>query len=250
MALFLSENVNFYNDEASLNEQYISLLQESTNLVSEVAELNESILRADFIIHEQGLNLLSEEEKAGFMQKTKDFAMKSGRLIKEKAIKIWNFIKRVTMNIVNKVKMYFNKIRGKGNVTVKKASLEQNKIYLKYIPSIIATANNATGSIENINDTLMKLETEYKKAESIEGTATISESEFKSSNEKCAKLVETLLKVSESIIKRLDQLKAEPAKQSELMKIMVKMQQASAKGVSCTLKSGHIAAGDIETSDA
>jgi hypothetical protein len=117
MALFLSEAVE-QTPRVPLDMALIGLLE----CTQEFAVFNESVLRADFIIHEQSKTLTeeaAEEKKTGLLKR-------AGSKLVELFQKLKEMIKRVWSAVVARLKALWAKITGaNGKLKVNKARLER-----------------------------------------------------------------------------------------------------------------------------
>ena len=115
MALFLQESIDegiYFEESISIEEAYEGLIEASMDM----QDLTESLLQADFIIHEQ-CKVLTESEaenkKIGFLTKA---LMKVKEFISKLTMKIKAFI----LQIVNYVKSAWEKILTKLNINKQK----------------------------------------------------------------------------------------------------------------------------------
>jgi hypothetical protein len=117
MALFLQESTQVA-PRVSLDTALLGLLE----FTQEFAAFNESVLRADFIIHEQSKTLTeeaAEEKKAGLLKR-------AGSKLVEMFKKLKEMIKRVWAAVVARFKALWAKITGaNGKLKVNKAKLER-----------------------------------------------------------------------------------------------------------------------------
>ena len=104
MALFLSESVGHTVELISIEEALVEL----HSIAMEGEVLTESLLRADFIIHEQSREL-SEEVK---VDKNMGFFAKAWEAIKAFARKVWETVKRVCKAIWAKIKAVYARVMG------------------------------------------------------------------------------------------------------------------------------------------
>jgi hypothetical protein len=130
MALFL--NIPYYqSDENYLNENYIDLLIENNNLIQEISEFNMYVI--------SNTNKLNEGMLGDI-----------GKAIKEKVIKIYNFIKKLIVNIINKIKSFFGKTKAidESKIKVKKSDYA----IAEYLLSMIPDFNKAIDSKLKVDD--------------------------------------------------------------------------------------------------
>lgn len=175
MAFFLSEAAGNYLDKSTMSLEEASIDLMTTML--DFAELNEAILVADFMLHEQTV-MLTEAEKKG---KEGGFLSRILKKLKEVASNVKTKISNFFKSIANAIRKFFGKVTS--------AAKEKG----------VSTIRIAKGGITAFNEIRGKLEAVHKAVED-EGTAEKRPSEYK---EKVAKEVkafnDTEKKLSDAI---------------------------------------------------
>jgi hypothetical protein len=207
MALFLSESVSrVSNKEISDIDMMTSLMEAQ----QEMAMFTESVLRADFILHEQCRTILMEAEGAaeagdtkapgeaaktvdnkekGFMSKVWEALVKmaksvwnavttAAKWIKEKAIKFWNWVKekygQVAKWTVYKYK--WAKIKSY-QLYLKASSAAREKLIALLGGTAPANAQEVRNKIDGIKEELAALKKEYDGISQNDATIVISNSD-------------------------------------------------------------------------
>jgi hypothetical protein len=174
MALFLSESVG-YTKSISLEEALIEL----HSIAMEGGVLTESLLRADFIIHEQSRNLSESEQE----EKKMGFFAKAWEAIKAFCKKVWMVIKRICKAIWEKLKMYWNKITGNnGNIEKSKKDVEIARLKVAKAQELAIVAERKYPSVEDLRRAVQDIEIKYERkitdAEKLTGTVEITKDEL------------------------------------------------------------------------
>jgi hypothetical protein len=103
MALFLNESIEALNQpKVSLTEATMDML----DVMSAVSELNESILIADFALHEQSKTLTeaeTEEKEGGFITRVISAVLNALKTVKDKIVAMFKAIADAIRNFFNKL---------------------------------------------------------------------------------------------------------------------------------------------------
>ena len=106
MALFLNESIQALNQpKVSLTEATMDML----DVMSAVSELNESILIADFALHEQSKTLTeaeTEEKEGGFITRVVSAVRNALKIVKDKIV-------AMLKAVADAIRNFFNKLTGK-----------------------------------------------------------------------------------------------------------------------------------------
>ena len=106
MALFLNESIQSLNQpKVSLTEATMDML----DVMSAVSELNESILIADFALHEQSKTLTeaeTEEKEGGFITRVISAVLEALKTVKDKIV-------AMLKAVADAIRNFFNKLTGK-----------------------------------------------------------------------------------------------------------------------------------------
>lgn len=204
MALFLSESVGHTVELISIEEALVEL----HSIAMEGEVLTESLLRADFIIHEQSREL----SEAAQVDKKMGFFAKAWEAIKAFCKKVWNVIKRVCKAVWEKLKMVWNKISGnKGNVKKPKKAIEVARLKLALAEEMAVATERTYASKEDFDRAVQDIETKYERkiadAAKLTGTVEITKDELGKlfgEAEKVAKAVEKAADATDKEVAKVD----------------------------------------------
>jgi hypothetical protein len=213
MALFLSESVG-YTKSISLEEALIEL----HSIAMEGGVLTESLLRADFIIHEQSRNLSETDEattsKEVKVNKEMGFFAKAWEAIKAFCKKVWMVIKRICKAIWEKLKMYWNKITGNnGNITKPKKDIEIARLKLALAQELTIISERTYPSVEDIRHSIENVAVKYEhkiaNAEKLTGTIEITKDELAQLFSAAKQTTENVDKANEATNNEVDKVDGE-----------------------------------------
>lgn len=175
MALFLSESVGHTVELISIEEALVEL----HSIAMEGEVLTESLLRADFIIHEQSREL----SEAAQIDKKMGFFAKAWEAIKAFCKKVWNVIKRVCKAVWEKLKVVWNKISGnKGNTKKPKKDIERARLLRAMAEDLAVATERTYASKEDFDRAVQDIEIKYKRklddAAKLTGSVEITKDEL------------------------------------------------------------------------
>jgi DNA repair exonuclease SbcCD ATPase subunit len=226
MALFLSESSAF----AFSNKTYEEVLIEGIELSQEFGQLNEAILRADFILDQKCKNL----NESAALNLQEGFLSNVGSAIKKMGERIIAWIKETAKKVKDKVVEFYNRIKDRvtGNVITppksKIANLEATVSFIEAngkLQEQIAKATNAE-VVKSLQERATKLKEEFdKKKEAnnkLEGNQTVSITYYEKLV-KAAQYNETAANsVTSELEKRIKELESSLSDQKELTSIAQK----------------------------
>lgn len=169
MAFFLNEAANTYigSTSVSLEEAAVDMLM----VVQEYAELNESILVADFIIHEES-RMLTEEEKqekeGGFLSRVIEKVKGFARAVKDKVVAFFK-------SIANAVRKFFGRAKEKAEeksvkmVTITKDGSDAFKEVRAKLENVHKAVSNESLADSKVSDYKKAVNEAVKSFNDIEG---------------------------------------------------------------------------------
>jgi hypothetical protein len=233
MALFLSESVSrVSNKEISDIDMMTSLMEAQ----QEMAMFTESVLRADFILHEQCRTILMEAEGAaeagdtkapgeaaktvdnkekGFMSKVWEALVKVAKAvwnavttvykwIKDKAIKFWNWVQEKYAQVKKWAIYKYKLVKAKGYQLYLRAILAARQKLIALSGGNL-DAKEAEDKIAKVTKELADLKLKYDTAAESTATEEVSTEELRKIQTETEKIAETLPKLAEEAVKETEE---------------------------------------------
>lgn len=137
MALFLEQTLDTDYTETTLEEAYVSLLETQADM----AELNEAILQADFVLHERAKTLTEAEA----LHEEENFLTRVVNKVREIVLKVKETTARFFVKLKETLSNFWRKLTGKGEVKVDKKAYDEAE-------SVAATFNKYYEAATNGSD--------------------------------------------------------------------------------------------------
>jgi hypothetical protein len=222
MALFLSESISHSSNKEISDIDMMTSLMEAQQ---EMALFTESVLRADFILHEQCRTILMEAENEGekkVKEKEKGFMSKVWEALVKVAKAVWNAVTTVYKWIKDKAIKFWNWVQEK-YAQVKKWAIYKYKLvkakgYQLYLRAILAArqklialsggnldAKEAEDKIAKVTKELADLKLKYDTAAESTATEEVSTEELRKIQTETEKIAETLPKLAEEAVKETEE---------------------------------------------